>query len=53
VAGLKTKHTRRNFMDGCKALAAMVCESRAIDQKIGDDTKASFVKQCVKDQVGR
>jgi hypothetical protein len=43
----------KSFMVNCKALMVIACEGRAIDQKVSDDDKGSFVKQCVKDAVGR
>jgi hypothetical protein len=30
----------------------IACEGRAIDQKVSDDAKDSFIKQCIKDAVG-
>ena len=36
-----------------KALMEIVCQGRAIDQKVSDDGKDSFIKKCVKDAVGR
>jgi hypothetical protein len=36
-----------------KALVEIVCQGRAIDQKVSDDGKDSFIKKCVKDAVGR
>ena len=43
----------RAFMDACKSLAEMVCERRVIEQKVSDDAKASFLKRCTQDEVGR
>jgi hypothetical protein len=43
----------KSFMVNCKALAEIACEGRAIDQKVSDHDKDSFVKQCIKDAVGR
>jgi hypothetical protein len=43
----------KSFMANCKALMVIACEGRAIDQKIPDQDKDSFIKQCVKDAVGR
>ena len=43
----------KNFMANCKDLMVIACEGRAIDQKIPDQDKDSFIKQCVKDAVGR
>ena len=43
----------RAFMDDCKSLAEMVCEGRVIDQKVSNDAKASFLKQCTRDELGR
>jgi hypothetical protein len=42
----------KNFMVNCKALMEFACEERAIDQKVSDDAKDSFIKQCIKDAVG-
>jgi hypothetical protein len=41
------------FMENCKALMELVCEGRAINQKVADGDKDSFIKHCVKDAVGR
>ena len=43
----------RAFMESCKSLAEMVCAGRVIEQKISDDAKASFLKRCTQDEVGR
>jgi len=43
----------KSFMANCKALMKIVCQGRAIDQKVSDDGKDSFIKKCVKDAVGR
>jgi hypothetical protein len=43
----------KNFMDNCKAVEEIACQGRAIDQKVSEDAKDSFIKQCVKDAVGR
>jgi hypothetical protein len=43
----------KSFMANCKALMEIVCQGRAIDQKVSDDGKDSFIKKCVKDAVGR
>jgi len=42
----------KSFMVNCKALMEIACEGRAIDQKVLDDAKDSFIKQCIKDAVG-
>ena len=42
----------KNFMVNCKALMEFACEERAIDQKVSDDAKDSFIKQCITDAVG-
>jgi hypothetical protein len=42
----------KSFMVNCKALMEIACEGRAIDQKVSDDAKDSFIKQCIKDAVG-
>lgn len=42
----------KNFMVNCKALMEFACEERVIDQKVSDDAKDSFIKQCIKDAVG-
>jgi hypothetical protein len=43
----------KNFMTKCKDLATMVCSDRAIDQKVSDEAKDTFIKNCVKDEVGK
>ena len=43
----------KSFMVNCKALMEIACEGRAIDQKVSEDGKHSFIKQCVKNAVGR
>ena len=43
----------RAFMEDCKALAQMVCEGRAIGQKIPDQAKASFLKTCLAAEMGK
>jgi len=43
----------RAFMESCKSLAEMVCAGRVIEQRISDDAKASFLKRCTQDEVGR
>jgi hypothetical protein len=45
--------TLKNFMMNCKDLATMVCSDRAIDQKVSDEAKDTFIKNCVKDEVGK
>jgi hypothetical protein len=42
----------KSFMVNCKVLMEIACEGRAIDQKVSDDAKDSFIKQCIKDAVG-
>ena len=45
--------------DSCKAQAVAKkfrgdeFKRRAIDQKVSDDAKDSFIEQCIKDAVGR
>ena len=53
VAGKLRGEEVRAFMDACKSLAEMVCEGRVIEQKVSDDAKASFLKRCTQDEVGR
>jgi hypothetical protein len=43
----------KSFMVNCKALMEIACKNRAIDQKVSDDAKDSFIKQCIKDAVKR
>lgn len=43
----------RAFMESCKVLAKMVCEGRAIDQKIPEQAKAAFVKTCLASEIGK
>jgi cytochrome c556 len=43
----------KSFMTKCKDLATMVCSDRAIDQKVSDEAKDTFIKNCVKDEVGK
>jgi hypothetical protein len=43
----------KSFMANCKALAQMACEGRAIDQKVAEDAKSAFIKQCIKTELGR
>jgi hypothetical protein len=42
-----TGETLKNFMTNCKDLATIVCDGQAIDQKVSDDAKDSFIKQCI------
>jgi hypothetical protein len=53
IAGKFRGDEFKSFMENCKDLMEMTCEAHAIDQKVSADAKASFVKQCVKDGVGR
>jgi hypothetical protein len=41
------------FMANCKIVVQMLCDGRVIDQKISDEAKDSFTKQCIKDALGR
>jgi hypothetical protein len=41
------------FMQNCKVLAKMVCEGRAIDQKVPDQARAAFLKTCLSTEVGK
>jgi hypothetical protein len=43
----------KSFLQNCKTVVQMVCDGRAIDQKVSDAAKDDFTKQCVKDGVGR
>ena len=43
----------KSFMASCKDLMVVGCEGRAIDQKIPAQDRDSFIRQCVKDAVGR
>jgi len=42
----------KNFMVNCKGSHGVRLRRRAIDQKVSDDAKDSFIKQCIKDAVG-
>jgi hypothetical protein len=52
-ANTLTAEQARNFMEECKQVAIMVCEGRIIDQKISDDAKDSFLKTCMRNEIGR
>jgi hypothetical protein len=43
----------KSFMANCKDLMVVACEGRAIDQNIPAQDRDSFIKQCVKDALGR
>ena len=48
-----TAQEARTFMENCKQVAIMVCEGRVVDKKVADDAKDSFLKTCVRDEMGR
>jgi hypothetical protein len=41
------------FMVNCKTVVQIACEGRAIDQKVANEVKDTFTKQCIKEGVGR
>ena len=48
-----TAEQSRTYLEECKQVVIMVCEGRVVDQKIADAAKDSFIKTCIRDEMGR
>jgi len=39
-------------MANCKIVAAMVCDGKAVHEKLSDEERANFNAKCIKEAVG-
>jgi len=39
-------------MMNCKELVTIACDGQVIDQKLSDEAKDTFTKQCIKEAIG-
>jgi len=43
----------KKFIANCKTVVQIACDGMAIDQKVSDEVKDTFTKQCIKGGLGR